>query len=732
MTQGLQPPRLAPVLVERQELISRLREGRGQTLTLVCAPAGYGKTTLLAQWMQADNEETPFVWLSLEERDSDPVRWWMRLVGGLREVHESVGESSLAAVGAGPSAIAASALPALVDELAEAPPMVVVLDDWHVVRSTVCDDVLSSLLKDRPAQVQIVVSSRSDPGLPVARYRAHGTLVEVRERDLRMNSADAVQLFQAIDVELDSETSARLTERTEGWAAGLCLARLALRDHDDPPAFVEAFSGDSRHVVDFLLQDVLASVDRDLLAFLLRSSVLERFSAPMCDFVLERDDSATMLRAAEHANLFVVPLDAAGVEFRYHHLFTAVLRRELQAVDARAAPPLHARAADWYEAEGNLESAIPHAIASREVPRASDLIVAAAVPLLSTGRMATVERWFDQLDWAEALADRPLALVRALSARLSGRGRDDVERWLAIAERGSDLGPLVNGISSMRSAVAMVSATYLTRGIADGEASARFVLESEPEGSPWRYAGLVPLGQALYLAGRPEEARAPLEEARTLPGARRLASTAIGIAYLALVALEEGDRDECEFLARDALAVAEEIGHGVSAAAANPHLALGAALIESADLHGAVTHLERAVSLSGEERPSYWHAHAQLRLAHALHRVGDQSAAMNALAAARHELDELPDRGMLGELLGATAETLSNRPRREGYLGEDLSEAELKVLQGFLAGSSVTDVARELYLSQNTVKTHRRTIYRKLGVTTRDELVARAAELGLG
>ncbi len=461
---------------------------------------------------------------------------------------------------------------------------------------------------------------------------------------------------------------------------------------------------------------------------MVHSSVLETLSAPLCDAVLERSDSASMLAEIERSNFFLVPLDAAGSEYRYHRLFADVLRRELEAGDPDAVVGLHTRASLWFEEHGDVEHAIGHAIAAKDLARASMLVTRAAVPLLSVGRMGTVNSWFDALSWPEAQADRELAAVRALSARLSGQGRDEVERWLRVAEDGPDYGPLANGISSIRSVVAMISSTYLSRGIADAEQSARLVLETEPAGSEWRYAGLVPLGQALFLAGRGAEARAPLEEARTLPGARRRATSILALAYLALIALEDGDAERAEVLARDALALVDEIGHATSAAAANAHLALGCVLMRGADLHAAVEHLERAVDLAGVDESSYWHAHANIHLAAARHRLGDSAGAREALSRARAELDELPDVGVLGELYWKTDDALHQRARHEGFLGEELSEAERRVLDLLLDGLSVSEVARELWLSPNTVKTHRRSIYRKLGATTREEMIERAAE----
>jgi LuxR family maltose regulon positive regulatory protein len=727
----LQPPQIQGGLLERADLIQRLRDGRERRLTLVCAPAGYGKTTLLAQWAAADAERTPFAWVSLDERDSDPSVLWGDLITSLQAAHGRAGERSLKALAAGPKAISETALPLLVEELAKCPPLVVVLEDWHLTASRVCDETVGAFVEQSPAQVQIVISSRSDPGLPIARLRAHGDLDEIRARDLRASAAEAAVLFRDAGVRLAKADARRLTERTEGWLAGLCLALIVLREQDDPQRFVHEFSGDSRHVFDYLARDVLDKVDPEIREFMVQSSVLDRLSAPLCNAVLERSDSASCLAAIERSNLFLVSLDATRDEYRYHHLFAAVLQRELQNADPDSVAGLHARASRWYEQHGDVDRAIDHAIASRDLERVSTLVLVAAVPMLSAGRMATLNRWFQMLSWPEARADRQLAIMRALTARLSGQGRHEVERWLAVAENGPDFGPLPNGITSMRSCVAMVSSTYLSRGIGDAERSARLVLESEPAESPWRYAGLVPLGQALFLAGRREEARTPLEEARTLPGARGHVSTALGMAYLALVELAEGEVERAEHIARDALALTEELAHGASAAAANPHLALGCVLLAGTDLYGALAHLERAAELAEQDDPSHWHAHAALHLAAARHRAGDGTGARDVLTRARAELDELRDVGMLGDLYEETAAVLDERSRREGFLGEPLSEAELRILRRLAEGRSIAAVADELWLSSNTVKSHRRSIYRKLGVHSREQLLAISSELGL-
>ena len=274
----------------------------------------------------------------------------------------------------------------------------------------------------------------------------------------------------------------------------------------------------------------------------------------------------------------------------------------------------------------------------------------------------------------------------------------------------------------------MISSTYLSRGIADAERAARLVLEIEPAESEWRYAGLVPLGQALFLAGRHEEARAPLEEARTLPGARHRATSILALAYLSLIELASGDGERAERLARDALALAEEIGHAASAAAANPHLALGCALMSGrrSPCGDRAPRTCRGARRHGES--SYWHAHANIHLAAARHRLGDSGGAGRVHSRVPGpSWTSFRTSACSESLYRTTDDALHHRARHEGFLGEELSHAERRVLKLLLDGLSVSDAARELWLSPNTVKTHRRSIYRKLGATTREEMVDRAA-----
>lgn len=728
----LQAPRMRSNLVPREHLLDRLREGRGRRLTLVCAPAGYGKTTLLGQWYADDHDRVPFAWLSLDRDDADPVKLWNQLVFGLHGIHPPAGVSSLDVLAAGPPGIVSAAIPLLINELADAPPLVLVLEDWHVIRNPLCDETLRAFVEHAPESVQVVISSRADPGLPLARLRAHDDLLEVRAEQLRLSPEESAELFRHDGVELETDDVRRLTNRTEGWAAGLHLASIALREQSDTRAFVEAFSGDTRHVLDYLARDVFDAVSPEMREFMLRTSILERLSAELCDWVLEISDSAALLAEIEHANLFLVSVDEAGDVYRYHQLFARMLQRELALVDPEAVAGLHARASLWFEAAGEAESAVAHAIASRDVTRSGALVGLYAREYWSSGRIATVARWLEALSWPEAVSDPELAITRAAVLALAGSPADVLERWVEVASAARTRDSLANGLHSVESGIALLRSLYLTKGLELGLAAAERAVELEVPGSLWRRQALVALGQALYLLGRGEEARVPLEEARRLPDAPGQApGVALVLAYLAFLELDLGRDASAERLARDALALLEERHIAVSPAAANAELALGGALMLSTDGHGAVDHLERAEALSAPLRPSYWHVHALLKLAEARHRLGLSSEAADALESARSELDTLPDAGMLGVLLDELEDRLRGRHRREGFLGDALSESELRVLRRLAEGHSLREVAKHLFLSLNTVKTHRRTIYRKLGATTREEALERAAELGI-
>ncbi|HJU47033.1 MAG TPA: hypothetical protein VJ689_02805, partial [Gaiellaceae bacterium] len=506
------PPRMQRRLVHRERLLDRLQEGRGRRLTLVCAPAGYGKTTLLGQW-EAKDVERRFAWLTLDQADSDPVRLWRHVITALNAAHPRVGTRSLAPLEGGPNAISPIVLPLLLHELADAPPLVLVLEDWHAVVGALCNDTMRILVEQAPEQLQIVISSRSDPGLPLARLRARGEIAEVRAQHLSFSPGEAAALLRGSDVNLEPAAVESLTARTEGWAAGLHLAVLMLQEHPHPDAFVEMFSGGDRHVFDYLSEEVLRSVRSDLRSFMLRSSVLERLSAPLCDAVLGTSDSAARLAEVVRANLFLVPLDDTGDLYRYHGLFLSMLRRQLALQGPALVEELHARASIWFEEHGDAEQAVDHAIAGRHVDRASDLVTRDARSYWSSGRITTLTRWLDALSWPAAAADPQLALMRGTVLGMSGQQTEAIERWLSVATASRFDRPPANGLASIDSGVSLLRSLFLTAGLGAAEQAALRACELEGPESPWRRQALLGLGQARYLLGRPDDAAAPLGEA---------------------------------------------------------------------------------------------------------------------------------------------------------------------------------------------------------------------------
>lgn len=728
----LEPPATRRGTIARAHLFDRLREGRGRRLTLVCAPAGYGKTTLLVGWCEADRDRTPFAWLTADEGDSDPVRFWNHLIAALRAVHPPVGAGSLEALRLGPAAVAGIALPQLVEELADAPPSVLVVDDWHRVQSAVCDEAVRLLIEQVPPDVQIVLASRSDPRLPVGRWRAHGDLNELRGADLRLTHVEAASVLHQGNADLAPADVGRLITRTEGWATGLRLASILLQREEDPHAFVDDFAGDSRHLLEYFSDDVLTTVGEEMRGFMLRASILEEMSGGACDAVLETRGSAAMLAEIERRNLFLVAVDRHGERYRFHQLFVDVLRYELARTDPGEVDRLHLRAAAWFEKQGDAESAVGHMIAARDVAGASRLVTSLQRSLVNEGRLTTLARWLGDLSWPEAVADPQLAVMRASLAAQTSQPAEEVERWLAVASRRPGDGPLANGAACVESGVTVLRSLYLTRGVAPAVAAARRALELEPPESPWRRQALLGLGQALYLQGRADGARAPLLAARRLPYAHDHAPAAAAVlAYLALVELDGGELASARRYVGESFELLDAHGLAGTFVATNTHIAQAGIDAAAADPQGAAEACELAARISAPSRPGYWHAHALLRLAAARHTLGETDRAGEALETACAELDALPDQGMLGVLAETVRRGLSTPPGRDGPRGEPLSEAELRVLSRLAAGRSVSEVARELYLAPTTVKTHRRAIYRKLGVTDRQAAVTRARELGL-
>ena len=373
----ISPPR--PKIVLRPHLIERLNEGlsSGRKLTLISAAAGFGKTTLVSEWVAGCKQ--PVAWLSLDEGENDPTRFLTYLVASLQTVTANIGERMLSVLLSPQPPPTESILTALLNEITTIPDnFVLVLDDYHVIDSKPVDEALTFLLENLPPQMHLVIATREDPHLPLARLRARGQLTELRAADLRFTPSEAAEfLNQMMGLNLSEEDIAALEARTEGWIAGLQLAAISMQGHQDATSFIQSFTGSHHFVLDYLIEEVLHQQPEDVQTFLLRTSILDRMCSPLCDAVLgsPSPNGQEILEYLEHANLFIVPLDDERRWYRYHHLFVDLLRQRLGKPKEFA--EFHLRASQWHEENGDLGAAFHHAIAAGDFVRAAWLAEAA-------------------------------------------------------------------------------------------------------------------------------------------------------------------------------------------------------------------------------------------------------------------------------------------------------------------------------------------------------------------
>src|SRR5580693_2877862 len=420
----LHVPGPRPGFVARPRLARALGEGLARGLVVVCAPAGFGKTALLADWVRSGDHRV--AWLSLDAADNDPVRFWRHVIAALDRARPGIGERAGPLLGPPAPLSFEGLVTALINELAAQPgdgEVLLVLDDYHLIDARQVHGALEFLVEHLPPGLRLALASRSDPPLRLPRLRAGGQLAELRTDDLRFSADEAAALLrEAIDTELPGAAVAALAARTEGWAAGLQLAALSLRGQADPAGFVAAFSGSHRYVLDYLAGEVLDRQPEELRAFLLETSVLERLSGGLCDAVTGRTDSQAMLEQVERANLFLVPLDETRGWWRYHHLFADLLRARLREQQPGQVAALHRNAATWCEEHGLADDAVRHAVASGDTAWAARLIERHFDEIFYLrGEGATVRRWLAALP-AELAGSRPrLLLAEALLALASGR-----------------------------------------------------------------------------------------------------------------------------------------------------------------------------------------------------------------------------------------------------------------------------------------------------------------------
>ena len=585
------PPR--PRLVSRPRLIECLPEGLGYDLVLISAPAGFGKTTLLGEWARRDRPGVHTCWVSLDEGDNDPVRFFDYVVLALQRFQPHLGDKVLSWLHSPQPPPVRSVLGALANDLVGlSEDLVLALDDFQFVSSPDVHDALTYLLDRLPPRVHLLIATRADPPLPLARLRGRGQMLEIGADDLRFTVEETAGLLRELrGAQLPADQVEALTERTEGWAVGLKMAALSMGQQQDVSGFIKSFAGSHHYVMDYLIQEVLQQQTGDVQDFLLRTSVLEKLTAPLCDAVTGRTDSQELLPALERANLLLVPLDESRQWFRYEHLFSDLLRHRLANVAGEEdVAELHRRASRWYKANGLLRESIDHALAAQDWEAAADLLVEVADRYGERGEWVTLRAWLQalpeeilrtkgtlfggyvfaliltsRLDEAEALLDRVEPTV----------GEDHEERARITASRSiieSNRGNIVRSVELAHKALPVLSAS---------DAGMRGVLS-------------VNLGMAYWEPGRLEEAEALLWE-----GYRNAMKT--GSPYTAMGALEwladigrcRGNLSRSVELHEQALELAQ-----MSPAAASVHLGLAGALYEGSELESAMAHCTIGLDLN--------------------------------------------------------------------------------------------------------------------------------------
>jgi len=644
------------------------------------------------------------------------------VIAALRTVRPGIGVAAEAVLATPAVALADAAVPLLINDLAALrEPIVLVLDDYHAVREERVHDSLGFLLERMPETLQLVIATRSDPPLPLARMRARGELTEVRAAQLRFSDAEATALLhEALGADLDAADVATLQERTEGWPAGLYLAALSIRGRDDARALIASFAGDDRHIVDYLVAEVLAGQPDELREFLLRTSILERFCAPLCDAVTAREGSPVSLERIEQRNLFVVPLDTTRHWYRYHHLFGDLLRHELERTAPEQVPELHRRAYEWYRAEGAVSEAVHHAAAADRVDDVRELVAANWNRVFNQGRLETVGRWLDSIPAAAVAADARLCVARAWLALDSGR-LEAARGWIDAAAAGG---------GEQEAAVLRAVHQFKTGDLGAAQAAARHVVAARGGDTFALTVAHLVLGASLHWRGETAAAGAALEAGvRLAEDSGNDLGQSYALGYLALAKVDDGDPGEAERLAERALSLRDDAGFSEHFVTMIGQLALGTIALRRGRLDEADGVLRRAVELSTRGAGRLEVAAGRLLLGEVRHSLGDPGGARRVIVEAGLALRQCRDPGILAQRLAAARRAFGEDRDRGG--GDELTDRELSVLRLLAGELSQREIGAALYVSLNTVKTHTRGVYRKLGASTRAEAVDRGRALDL-
>lgn len=631
-------PRPWPSLVSRQRLTERMNAGLDKKLTLVSAPAGFGKTTLLSEWIP--DSPRCVTWLSLDEGDNDPTRFWTYMLASLRQIDPGLGQGALALLQSPQAPPITAILTALINDIAAFPDkFATVLDDYHVVDSQPIDTALTFLIDHLPENFHLVITTRVDPALPLARLRARDQLAEFRANDLRFTADEsAAFLTQAMGLSLSAQEVYALETRTEGWIAGLQLAALSMQGRDDLPNYIADFTGSHRYILDYLIDEVLERRPKGTRNFLLQTSILDRLCGPLCDAVTGQSQGQASLERLEEANLFLLPLDEERIWYRYHHLFADVLRNRLQAASSSTkrvvtVAEMHRRASAWFEQEGLIDEAIRHALAAPDFERAARLVEDNSITMLQRSEILLIRAWLEQLP-DELVRTRPrLILAHGWTLVVTGHVQA-FEQWMAAPQaRAALAAPDLH--ADILGELALIRATLARFQREDARAldlaqQALALLSDDDRGL--QAGAMYTIGVAHLRQGDLAAASQAFIETVRLGEAK-------GGPYMAMIALQElseiqikqGQLSQATQTGQRAMSMADRWGWQAMPAAGMAHIYLGQVLYERNDLDAATKALSHGVDLLLSSIEQFILAQGYATLARAKLASGDPEGALATL-----------------------------------------------------------------------------------------------------
>jgi LuxR family transcriptional regulator, maltose regulon positive regulatory protein len=726
-------PRMRAGMVERPRIRAAFDAGEGGcALTLVAAPPGYGKTTAVRSWCAT--RRGGLAWVTLDRGDNDPVRFWRYIATGVDRVRSGLGQAALRRLAVAPDTIENAVIELMNGIAAYGDELNIVLDDFQLVTASECLESLDFALRNLPSHARLFMLTRADPALRLSQLRASGALTEIRTTDLAFELTEAHELLVAAgELPLAAAEVQILCDRTEGWPRALYLALLWLRGVGDPHESVREFGGNHRFVADYLNQELLGSLDDDSRWFLLRASVLGQVTAELCDGVFGRSDSSSLLRHLEQTNLLVARLEHGGW-FRVHSLVGEFAKFHLAAAEPGAGEAIHRQAAVWFRARGLAVEAVEHAASAGDKGLVAEILEEHHLQLIRSGQARMLLRWTRTLPESELVAHPELAMAGATSALILGNGTIEKRRLLQTAERSRREQPW-RFSPYVEAGMGMVRSASVEGRLADAVEEGRRAVEiGELHADDVLVASLAGYAQALYFSDAPDEAWDAALRAVQNPEAERWPTAhALARSTLALVALEQEHRALARGHAEKAKAIIGRVRSSRSWIGANASAALASMFMDEGRLVEAEREFVHAEHFFRDEVATVHHVWSLLLLSRVRCRRGKLADARAALEPALEELAALPGGGRLAALapeVGRELE-LASSAATGGQVLDRPSEAEFAVLKLLASDLSAREIGRTLFLSPNTIGTHTRVLYRKLGVNSRAEAVARASSLGL-